>query len=198
MPVPDHSLLYVGTDNGLFVSIDQGKNWHIFDKNIPRVAVHDLFIQETANDLLVGTHGRSIYLLALDDVQQLPQLVKSSFAVVTPNPVKHSKRWGSKRRVWYDAFSPNFYWSFFSQEAGSGVWSLVSEKGIVVYEQAESLAKGLQQLPYKLVMDASAIKQFNRKHKSDLKPADDGNVYLPKGTYSLLWNDKQYTKLVLE
>jgi hypothetical protein len=188
----------VGTDNGLFVSIDQGKSWHIFDKNIPRVAVHDLFIQETANDLLVGTHGRSIYLLALNAVQQLPKVSAKPFAVLTPEVQKHSKRWGSKRRVWYDAFTPNFYWTFFSQEASSGVWSLVSEKGIVVYEQPESLAKGLQQLPYKLVMDPSASKQFKRKHKNDLKPADDGNIYLPKGTYSLFWNDEQYTKLVLE
>jgi hypothetical protein len=67
-----------------------------------------------------------------------------------------------------------------------------------LFEQAQSLSKGLQELPYKLVMDADAIKQFNRKHKSDLKPADDGNVYLPKGKYALLWNDKQYTELVLE
>jgi len=191
-------LLYVGTDNGLFVSLDQGKNWHIFNKNIPRVAVHDLFIQETANHLLVGTHGRSIYMLALDAVQQLAEVSDKPFTVLTPESQKHNKRWGIKRSVWNDAFSPNFYWTFFSQEPSSGVWSLVSQKGIVVYEQAESLAKGLQQLPYTLVMDASLIKQFNRKHKSNLNPADDGNVYLPRGTYSLFWNDKQYTELVLE
>ena len=192
------NLLYVGTDNGLFVSIDQGKNWHIFNKNFPRVAVHDLFIQEAANHLLVGTHGRSIYLLALDDVQHLAEVSDKPFAVLTPEVQKLNKRWGTKRRVWYDAFSPSFHWTFFSQEPSDGVWTLVSDKGVVVFEQAESLAKGLQQLPYNLVIDAAAIKQFNRKHKSDLKPADDGNVYLPKGTYALLWNDKQYTELILE
>ena len=192
------NLLYVGTDNGLFVSIDQGKNWHIFDKNIPRVAVHDLFIQETANHLLVGTHGRSIYLLTLDAVQQLPGVSDKPFVVLAPKPQKYNKRWGSKARAWNDAFMPSFHWTFFSQQPSDGVWSLVSDKGVVVFEQAESLAKGLQELPYSLVMDAVVIKQFNRKHKSDLKPADDGNVYLPKGKYTLLWNDKQYTQLVLE
>jgi hypothetical protein len=118
--------------------------------------------------------------------------------VLTPEAQKHNNRWGSKRSVWNDAFTPSFHWTFFSQQPSDGVWSLVSDKGVVVFEQAESLAKGLQELPYSLVMDAAVIKQFNRKHKSDLKPADDGNVYLPKGTYSLLWNDKQYTQLVLE
>jgi hypothetical protein len=75
---------------------------------------------------------------------------------------------------------------------------LVSDTGVVVFEQAESLAKGLQQLPYNLVMEAAVLKQYNCKHKTDLKPADDGNVYLPKGTYRFLWNNKQYSELVLE
>ena len=192
------NLLYVGTDNGLFVSIDGGKNWHIFNKNLPRVAVHDLFIQEKANHLLVGTHGRSIYMLELDAVQQLPKVYDKKFAVMAPKIQKYNKRWGNKTRVWYDAFSPSFHWTFFSQEPSEGVWTLVSDKGVVVFEQAISLHKGLQQLPYNLTTDNTVIKQFNRKHKTDLKPAGDGNVYIPKGTYTFFWNDKEYTKLVLE
>lgn len=191
------NLLYLGTDNGLYTSIDEGKNWHIFNKNIPRVAVHDLFIQESENHLLVGTHGRSIYLLALDALQQLPELSKKTFAVFAPKEQKHSKRWGSKRSAWFDAYTPSFHWIFFAQEPSNGVWSLVSDKGVIVFEQAISLSKGLQQLPYNFTMDAAVIKQFNRKHKTDLKAADDGNLYLPKGKYTFFWNDVAHTKLVL-
>jgi hypothetical protein len=46
-------------------------------------------------------------------------------------------------------------------------------------------------------MDTAVIKQFNRKHKTDLKAADDGNLYLPKGKYTIFWNDVAHTKLVL-
>lgn len=191
------NLLYLGTDNGLYTSIDEGKNWHIFNKNIPRVAVHDLFIQESENHLLVGTHGRSIYLLALDAVQQLPELSKKTFAVLAPKVQKHSNRWGSKRSTWFDAFTPSFHWTFFAQEPSNGVWSLVSDKGVIVFEQAISFKKGLQQLPYNFTMDAAVNKQFNRKHKTDLKAADDGNLYLPKGKYIFFWNDVAHTKLVL-
>jgi photosystem II stability/assembly factor-like uncharacterized protein len=191
------NLLYLGTDNGLYTSIDEGKNWHIFNKNIPRVAVHDLFIQESENHLLVGTHGRSIYLLALDAVQQLPEFSKKTFAVLAPKEQKHSNRWGSKRSAWFDAFTPSFHWTFFAQEPSNGVWSLVSDKGVIVFEQAISLSKGLQQLPYNFTMDTAVIKQFNRKHKTDLKAADDGNLYLPKGKYTIFWNDVAHTKLVL-
>jgi photosystem II stability/assembly factor-like uncharacterized protein len=191
------NLLYLGTDNGLYTSIDEGKNWHIFNKNIPRVAVHDLFIQESENHLLVGTHGRSIYLLVLDAVQQLPEFSKKTFAVLAPKEQKHSNRWGSKRSAWFDAFTPSFHWTFFAQEPSNGVWSLVSDKGVIVFEQAISLSKGLQQLPYNFTMDTAVIKQFNRKHKTDLKAADDGNLYLPKGKYTIFWNDVAHTKLVL-
>jgi photosystem II stability/assembly factor-like uncharacterized protein len=191
------NLLYLGTDNGLYTSIDEGKNWHIFNKNIPRVAVHDLFIQESENHLLVGTHGRSIYLLVLDAVQQLPEFSKKTFAVLAPKEQKHSNRWGSKRSAWFDAFTPSFHWTFFAQEPSNGVWSLVSDKGVIVFEQAISLSKGLQQLPYNFTMDTAVIKQFNRKHKTDLKAADDGNLYLPKGKYTIFWNDAAHTKLVL-
>ena len=117
---------------------------------------------------------------------------------MAPKIQNYNKRWGNKTRVWYDAFTPSFHWTFFSQEPSEGVWTLVCDKGVVVFEQAISLHKGLQQLPYNLTIDNTVIKQFNRKHKTDLKPTGDGNVYMPKGTYTFFWNDEEYTKLVLE
>ncbi|MEC7084800.1 MAG: glycosyl hydrolase, partial [Bacteroidota bacterium] len=81
----DHTnadILYVGTDNGFFVSIDGGEAWHMFDADFPRVAVHDLFIQERDNDLLVGTHGRSIYQLELEPIQALESLSQQQVSVV--------------------------------------------------------------------------------------------------------------------
>ena len=61
-----NKVLYVGTDNGVFVSLNSGKSWNPFSKNLNRVAVHDLVIHHGENDLLVGTHGRSIYKTNLD------------------------------------------------------------------------------------------------------------------------------------
>ena len=64
-------ILYVGSDNGLYASFNRGKSFMVMGKNIPRVAVHDIAIQQRDNDLLVGTHGRSIYVVRLDAVQSL-------------------------------------------------------------------------------------------------------------------------------
>ena len=57
----NENILYLGTDNGLFISIDKGTTWQDFSNEMPHVAVHDLVIQKNAKDLIVGTHGRSLY-----------------------------------------------------------------------------------------------------------------------------------------
>jgi photosystem II stability/assembly factor-like uncharacterized protein len=62
-------LLYAGTETGVFVSFDDGKNWRALKLNLPTTPVHDLAIKE--NDLLVATHGRAFWIL--DDVSPLRQ-----------------------------------------------------------------------------------------------------------------------------
>jgi hypothetical protein len=59
--------LYIGTDHGTYRSIDQGQSFDVLP-HLPPVAVHDLKIQPEANHLLIGTHGRSIYQVDLDEL----------------------------------------------------------------------------------------------------------------------------------
>jgi len=61
-------ILYVGSDNGLYASFDKGKTFMSFGKDLPPVPVHDIAIQKTANDIVIGTHGRSIYVASLNAV----------------------------------------------------------------------------------------------------------------------------------
>jgi len=66
------SLLYVGTDGGLYVSIDGGSNFMIWNNGLPKsVPIHDIAIQQRENEIVLGTHGRSIYIGKLDSVQLL-------------------------------------------------------------------------------------------------------------------------------
>jgi hypothetical protein len=191
-------ILYVGTDNGLFVTIDRGINWHMFDKDFPRVAVHDLFIQERDNDLLIGTHGRSIYKLELEAIQALNTLVLSPVAVLASELMKHNKNWGMKQRVWSKAVSPDFSWIFYAAKPVRGTWKLKSDQDVIVYEEDVELATGLQSIPYVLNLSQEQIKKYNRKHKEKLEAADDGKTYLPKGSYTMLWNDSKVNMLTIE
>ncbi len=66
------NLLFVGTEYGAHVSFDRGANWTALKMNLPTVPVDDIAIHPRENDLIVGTHGRSIWVL--DDITPLEQL----------------------------------------------------------------------------------------------------------------------------
>jgi len=84
-------LLFLGTEFGLWVSIDGGKNWAQFKGNhFPAVAVRDLAIQPRDNDLVLATHGRGIWIV--DDITPLraltPDLLTKEVAFVSARPVQ--------------------------------------------------------------------------------------------------------------
>jgi photosystem II stability/assembly factor-like uncharacterized protein len=65
------NLLFLGTEFGVFVSLNGGQTWTDFNLNAPTVAFHDLLIQPRDNDLLAATHGRGIWIM--DDISGLRQ-----------------------------------------------------------------------------------------------------------------------------
>ncbi|MFH0736299.1 MAG: T9SS type A sorting domain-containing protein [bacterium] len=64
----DPNILYLGNDIGAFVTFNGGINWEILGNGLPVVPVNDMKIQEETNFLIIGTHGRSMYKINLDDV----------------------------------------------------------------------------------------------------------------------------------
>ena len=63
------NLLYLGTDLGVYVSINGGTTWQSLCNNLPTTAVHDLFVHPRENDLVIGTHGRSVFVLDVSTIQ---------------------------------------------------------------------------------------------------------------------------------
>ncbi len=72
------NLLFVGNEVGVFVSVDRGEQWVQLKNNLPVVPVDDILIHPRDNDLLVGTHGRSFWILA--DVTPLEHLSEEMLA----------------------------------------------------------------------------------------------------------------------
>ena len=69
-------LLYAATENGVFLSFDDGQHWQSLQLNLPRSPVHDLVVK--GDDLVVATHGRSFWIL--DDITPLRQVAPASAA----------------------------------------------------------------------------------------------------------------------
>lgn len=69
------NLLFIGTETGIFYTVNQGQRWQRFMTDFPTVSVYDLKIHPRENDLIAGTHGRSIWIA--DDISPLQQLNES-------------------------------------------------------------------------------------------------------------------------
>jgi photosystem II stability/assembly factor-like uncharacterized protein len=81
-------LLYLGTENSLFASFDDGKEWVPLQSNLPHAPVYWLTIQEHFNDLVVATYGRGFWILDdLTPLQQLtPEALDASVHLFSPRP----------------------------------------------------------------------------------------------------------------
>ncbi len=75
------NLLFVGTEFGLYVTLDGGKSWKKFMTNMPSVRVDDILIHPRERDLIVATHGRSIWIA--DDISPLEHLYNSDKQEIT-------------------------------------------------------------------------------------------------------------------
>lgn len=69
-------LLFLGTEQGLFLSLDDGSNWARFSEGLPKVAVHDVVIHPTEHDLVIGTHGRGVFII--DDITPLRNITQET------------------------------------------------------------------------------------------------------------------------
>lgn len=68
------NLLFLGTENGLWFSVDKGKNWNQWREEFPAVSTTDLKIHPGTSDLVIGTFGRAIWVL--DDIEPLRELAR--------------------------------------------------------------------------------------------------------------------------
>ena len=62
-------VLYVGTDLGVYVTVDGGEKWHVLANNLPTTFVHDLIIHPRDDIMVIATHGRGMYALDVQSIQ---------------------------------------------------------------------------------------------------------------------------------
>jgi photosystem II stability/assembly factor-like uncharacterized protein len=72
------NLLFAGTEFGMFISFDRGANWHHMKNGLPTVPVFDIQIHPRDHDLILATHGRSIWIM--DDISALEQMDSQSLS----------------------------------------------------------------------------------------------------------------------
>lgn len=183
------NILFVGTDNASYISMDQGKSWEILNGDMPPVAVHDMKIQPEANDLLVGTHGRSIYLANLDALDLMKRSKQEEFmgvddlAFAKAEKIRSSSSYGSKRTWSKNYYEPSVELSFYSPKAGTVTMEVLNSDGKTLQTEKIEADKGLNYYDYKATVAKSNLKRFDKDNRPT--EAENGKYYLPKGTYTI-------------
>ena len=161
----NEGLVYVGTDHGVYASLDYGNNFHPFINGLSGAPVHDLVIHPRDNDLVVGTHGRSVYIADMSYLQQIDQnILSQGLHVFKLDNLKYSNRWGSMN--WYgNLIEPSMQIVIFSKSNVDIELLIEGDNGESIKDNY-TLEFGLNFIDHNLLIT-------------------DKNKYLPKGKYNL-------------
>ena len=186
----DENILYVGTDNGVYVSFNQGDSWEAFSKGLTNAAVHDVVIQKEAKDLVVGTHGRSIYKADISGLQQFNQVKSESVSIFDITPLRASPFWGSIRNQYSKVFESSTTINFYSNTSGKKQVAILSEGGAELNSISADMGKGFNTVDYNLQITEKGRKALLKENsKLSISKADNGKYYLPKGKYTVTIGD---------
>ncbi len=194
-------IIYVGTDNGLYTSLNGGESYLPMAGGLPRVAIHDIALQENYNQIVLGTHGRSLYKANLAEIQQLNDsiLKKNLYVFSEPTSINKSNYWGKKWNKWDNAYDPSFAINYYSLLNEITTIQIQTEKGEVLYSYKDTSIAGLNYSKYNCTVDSSQYKLVtkNEKEKDTKKAittkADNGKYYLPAGRYKIVLKQKAVT-----
>jgi photosystem II stability/assembly factor-like uncharacterized protein len=166
----NQNILYVGNDHGVYVSLDSGTNWEPFSSGLTSAAVHDLIIQKDENHLLVGTHGRSIYLTEIEKIQGLSdEILKSSLYIYPLKSIRKLPSWGVKRNIWSEPNNPSLELTIFSSSKKDYQLSIIDTEGNTIYNVSDKLDRGFNFIDYNL--------KHNQNNNDD---------FIDKGSYKVL------------
>lgn len=82
----NRDLLYVGTEFGLFASLDSGTFWRPLGADLPPAAVHDLVVHPRERELVIATHGRSLYVMDVAPLQELTSKARGEIVLFGVRP----------------------------------------------------------------------------------------------------------------
>lgn len=193
------NLLFLGTENGLWISLDEGATWTQFKNGFPSVSTMDLIIQEPESALIIGTFGRAIWVL--DDLLSLREIaakrLKSSITALPMNDAVQVKglfinppgniwtgfhtTFEGENRVFQKTKIP--FYLLDSLDSTSVVKATIydAQKKLIKTLETKKLEKGLNYLIWKLDEQAASLNRANQGVNSK------GIAVLP-GDYNIVLN----------
>jgi photosystem II stability/assembly factor-like uncharacterized protein len=173
-------LLYLGTDHGTYFSLSGGKSWTMVNQLI-NVASYDMIVHPRDHELVVGTHGRSVYVMDVKPLQALKGgALSKAVKAFSPESIRHSERWGQQTYAYSKPFAPSVQLMYHvGRPADQVVIEIYNEKKEKVRELTGSGEAGIQLVPWDVKIGAPA------PAKKGKVPAPEPTLtFAPKGTYT--------------
>jgi hypothetical protein len=145
---------------------------------LPNAPVHDAVIHEGKADLVVGTHGRSIWVADLEHVRALTADAVGELKVFEIESVRHSEGWGERGWAWGETPQPEARITYFAPAAGQATLTVTDSTGTLLSATFDDAERGLNTVTYNLTVDPDEV-------HDDQEAADDGRVYLTPGDYTV-------------
>lgn len=126
------NLLYAGLDLGTFVSMNNGQQWEFMNEML-NVPAYDLMIHPRDNDLIVGTHGRSVFIAVAKPLQEVAAKgIATPVHVFAPKEIRFNANWGKKSVQWGKESKPAIRVMYYLGSEGIPVAQVLSESGVVL------------------------------------------------------------------
>ncbi len=151
------------------------------------MAVHDLRIQAEAKDLVLGTHGRSIYKTNIAMLQEMTsEKLNEDLVLFSLEKVNYSPRWGTSWNSWRDPIEPSAAISLYAGKTGTATITVKSPKGATLYSNTLDVEKGFQNYKYDLTLTEKGRNAYLKENKdASIEKKQNGKHYLPKGTFTV-------------
>lgn len=193
----NENILYVGTDMGVYVTMDAGLTWEAYGTGIPNAPIHDLLIHEREKEMIVATHSRSAWVVDVKPIQELTKEIMDKPVHMYPvDNMSGSDNWPFERREAWDKRLAS------DRVLNGRIWAGVNGPGRITLVDKDGKEWGAVEMEFKrgyipysfsLLLDKGQIipltdpKIAKSVEEALLDPhADKRAKYLPKGDYKIV------------
>lgn len=170
----NENVLYLGTDLTAYVSVDRGKTWESLRSNLPTQAVYDMKVQPREKQLIIGTHGRGVFILPLEKIQQLKPdvLAKGLYLFAVRDAMLMPRQ--MLMEMGEAGPKPNARFEFYAAAAGKANIAVKDSSGKTLKEMTVDVRRGLNAVQWDLVPEGE---------KNPVKPGEYSvDIQAGKGT----------------
>ena len=161
----NEDVLYVGTDRGVYVSLDRGVSWQSLPGDLPPVPVHDLVVHPRERELVVGTHGRSVWILDALPIQELTAERREEPVYVFPvESITYSRGWRARRSPWFHRpeDDPDVKIPFWTAATGRAELLILDSDGRELRRLSMETRRGVETFVWDLLLDEEIALEAER------------------------------------